>query len=541
MRTSFGSMSALSIGALVALVAVACAPSIPENIPPQAPASLSGPAFDRGPLYTPPDEGPAGVVLHILHTNDLHGQIHPRKSSGLAADAPADVGGVNALAGYVTRVRQEAGEDKVLLVDSGDIFAGTPEGNLTRGRVMIELMNALDYDAMALGNHEFDLGIEALAALTAAAEFPVLAANVAPKGEARATLPARTIVSRAGLRIGIVGVISTRTPLMTHKEAGAAYDFGDPQVAINDAVGALSGEGVDLVIVLSHLGIDEEVPLLDKLQAPVVALFGGHSHTQVDPMKVSESTGVVYLQTRGKASAVNHLILEVVEGVVTVRQGGPVALVAQDWPSHAAVTEIVSKYAPDIEAVMAEGVGRCKDSLERTREDIESSTLGNFVADVMRQRASAELALTNKTGLRANLDVGQVTIRSLYEVAPFDNTIVTVKLTGQQLRELMEFAGRESRTYLEISGGALTYDLQRPEGDRITAFKVGGKNLDPKKTYLVATNSFLAEGGDGHATFTQGERSDTGVLQRDALIEWLRKEKTCPPLKDVKDARINKK
>ena len=533
-KPASGTASSLTLAVTLTIAALACGPPFPHHLPPQAPASLSGPAFDKAPLYPDegdPSEGP--VVVHVLHTNDMHGQVHPRKARWLNKVAPPDVGGVNALGGYIEKVREEVGEDNLLLLDSGDIFAGTPEGNLTKGQIMIEIMNSLSYDAMALGNHEFDQGVGVLKGLADKAEFPILAANIysksTPEGEkvSNSVVPV-TIIEKAGVRFGIIGAISKRTPEMTHRDAASAFDFEDPLTGITDAIGTLKAEGVDAIIVLSHVGRDEELPIIDALSSPVVAVLGGHSHSHVDPMVRSEKTGIVYLQTGGKTASINHLVLKIHGKKVSAERGGPVLLLSSEWDTHTEVTEIVARYSPKIEKTMSETVGKCREALTRTRGEIGSSSLGNYVTDVMRKASGADVAITNKTGIRANLDPGPVTVRSLYEVAPFDNSIVTVKLTGAQLKEVMEYAGATSRTYLEISGATVSYDLDKPEGQRVVGIKVKGKAVKGDATYSVATNSFLADGGDGHETFTRGARTNTDTMLRDALIDALRKSKTCP-------------
>lgn len=526
---------ALALAGAMALTfgAAACFTPIPDNIPPQAPASLAGPAFDRSPLYEGPQQADGPVTLHILHTNDMHGQVFPRKGTWINSGSPPDVGGANALAGYVTQVRQEAGESHVALFDSGDIFAGTPEGNLTRGMIMVDLMNMLGYDAMALGNHEFDQGVEVLAELGQAARFPILAANIYPKStpegeKVKGVVAPLTIINKGGKRIGVVGVISPQTPQMTHKDAAAAFDFDEPATAIEDAVSTLKVEGADLIVVLSHVGVDDEVKLADAAPQGVTAILGGHSHTQIDPPRRSEN-GVYYLQTRGKTSAIDHLIVDIDGEKVEVREAKSVPLMAADWPVHPETAEVMARYVPEIEKVMGAELGQCDKGLTRGdgRRDLISSGLGNFVTDVMRKSARADVALTNKSGTRADLDAGPVTVRDLYEVAPFDNTIVNVKLTGAQLQAVMEYAAENPRTYLEISGAQVVYDLSKPVGSRVVSIKVGTRALDPKATYTVATNSFLADGGDGHKTFTQGTAQDTGVLLRDAMAKFFEKEKAC--------------
>lgn len=498
---------------------LACGTPDGSGIPPQSPASLSGPAFDTSPLY-PPDT-PDSVEIHILHTNDLHGQVHPRKGKG----------GFNALFAYVGGVRAE--QPNVLLVDSGDVWAGTPEGNLTRGKLPADLMNALKYDAMALGNHEFDNGIEDLASFSKAVNFPILAANVLPKpgdlgDKASNAVTPLMLVEVGGVKVGLVGLIAPKTPEMTHSEAGAAFDFGDPLVGLQDAVGTLKADGARFVIVLSHLGVEDEKVLAAKAPPEVVAILGGHSHTPLDPPYRDDDTGVIVMQSGSKTAGIDHLVLEITDEGVRVKDGKLVTLGGKDWPQSPEVEEILGRYSPTIEELMGREVGSCDKPLRRVRGKIRSSTLGNWITDIMRASTGADIALHNKTGIRADLEAGKVSVRALYEVAPFDNTIVVVELTGEQLIGLIDNAGASGRTFLEGSNLKVRYDTKAEAGKRLKeAIIVGGKPVDPKRTYKVATNSFLASGGDGHVIFTRGKHETDGKLLRDALIEHLEKNGGC--------------
>ncbi len=499
-------------------LAVACSTPSPRGLPPQSPAKFSGPEFDTSELQQEEEAPTETTMLHILHTNDMHGQVYPRKGKG----------GINAVAGYIQKVRGEVGEDKVLLVDSGDFFAGTPEGNLTEGKIMIDIMNTLGYDAMAVGNHEFDLGIQVMVDLASQAKFPFLLANayandgdLGPKA-ADAIKPV-TIIERAGTKIGIVGLLAQDTPQMTHKQTGEALTFFGPATAAQDAIGTLKAEGAQLINVLSHVGKENEMKMADSLPSDITGIFGGHSHTAIDPMYRSESTGIVYVQTGAKASGINHVTLEIGAEGAKVVDGKLIPLKADDWQDHPPVAEIINRYKPEIEKVMSESLGTCAKELTRTRGDIKSSTLGNWMTNIMKLRTKADIAIQNKTGIRANLPAGELKMRNLYEVAPFGNELVKMSLTGQQISDLFEYAGREDRHNLETNGIKVVYNLKKEAGKRVVSLKVGNKPINLKKTYTVVTNSFLADGGDGHQTFTQGtKRNKTGIVLRDALAQYMR-------------------
>lgn len=514
---------ALPLAATCALWA--CSTPLAPHIPPQASPSLSGPAFDTSGLYPPEEAAQQGAprVLHVLHTNDMHGQVRPHRGQG----------GADALAGYVQKVRQEHGDEDVLLLDAGDIFMGTPEGTLTQGALMVDLMNLLRYDAMTLGNHEFDQGSEVLAQIGERAKFPLLAANVLPRGGAvsdrvAAHVQPLTIIERGGVKIAVIGLITPTTPNITHKDASAAFDFGEPLVAVRDALSTARAEGADFAIVLSHVGKEGEEALAAQLQpGDVPLILGGHSHTAIDPMFQSPS-GVSYIQTGAKLSAISHVTIELGAEGPKVTGGRLVPLQAADWGPDPQVAEIMGRYSPDIEKLMSEVVGRCEVALPRDVDHGGSSPLGNLITDAMLAEAKADLALHNKTGIRSDLTVGDVQMRDLFEIAPFGNSVVKVKLTGAQVRQLLEGSLGRGRQNLEISGAWVVYDMSQPAGARIKSLKIGAKAAEDKKVYTLATNSYLAGGGDGMELLRDAAgKQDTGVLLRDALKAWLKGGKGC--------------
>jgi len=522
----------LALWLALAMVLTSCGGPPAPGIPPQAPSRLSGPEVDTSSLVA--SEAPATRTLHVLHVNDFHGQIYPRKGVWLDEAHPPDVGGANAVAGYVAKIRAEAGPENVILLDSGDIYSGTPEGDMTGGLYIVEYMNALQFDAMALGNHEFDRGPDVLVGIGKEAQFPILSANVLPKsGEVAKSvygvLKPVAVVERAGLKIGLVGVTAEDTPAMTHKFAGEALEFGDARVAIGDAVGTLKADGADFVLVLSHLGKEVDEPMLDSLPNEVLAVLGGHSHTGIDP-PLKSASGKVYMQTWGKGSGIDHMVIEVGADGPRVVEARLVPLMAADWQPSPLLAPIEAKYNAKIAGIMDEPLGECKEGLRRG-DKIVSSVMGNFITDVFREVGKAELGVTNKSGVRADIPPGPVTMRSVHSVAPFGNTIVVVELTGAQLLKELEFAGSKGVANLELSGGEVTYDMDKAVGSRVKSAKVGGKALDPKKVYKVATNSFLAEGGDGHGAFAEGKATDTGIVDKEALASWFRAHKVCAPVK----------
>jgi 5'-nucleotidase/UDP-sugar diphosphatase len=465
----------------------------------------------------------ASLSLTILHTNDIHGQVLP------PAKGP---GGLVALGRTIRqeRDRARARGDAVLLLDAGDIFKGTPEGDLTNGQSVMAWMNHVGYDAMAIGNHEFDHGLDVVAKLCEAAKFPVLGANVTdgkggPRpawlglGDAsvgpnlRGCAIVRTLESKGGgkARVGVVGLTTSHMREVTLAGVTGPLEFADEVEVLTQVLDALGP--VDLVVLVDHCGLDADREIAAALPGRIDVIVGGHSHTRLPEGKRAGSTLIT--QTGSRSAAL---------GVVRV-QLGPAAsgarAVTSDAGLVAAGDDLEAALAPWIEEVGKKAdreVGHVTVDLKRAGEG--STLLGNLHVDLMRAATGADLAFHNRTGIRADIGHGAVRWRDVYGVAPFGNTVSTLRMTGADVRALLEGMLGKSSMFLEVGGAIVLVDRSRPEGERVVECAVGGAPLDPAKVYLVATNNFLAPGGDGHVAFTRGtELKDTGKVLLDLLLE----------------------
>ncbi|RMG07041.1 MAG: bifunctional metallophosphatase/5'-nucleotidase [Planctomycetota bacterium] len=506
------------------------------------------------------------VGLTVLHTNDLHGHVLGR------GERPAD-GGLVALGRAIFQARDEARArgDGVLLLDAGDLWQGTPEGNLTSGEVVVAWLNRMGYDAVVVGNHEFDHGVAALVRLASLAEQPWLACNlleeasgVRPGWLGRGSSPETPDRLRgAGLvkivrcgdvdvRVGIVGVTSADTEQLTAAGRTEGLRFRDEVRAVEDALAALPP--VDVVLLLSHAGLEEpagagsswggpDVRLAAAFDGRVDVVIGGHSHTRLESgLRVG---GVLVAQAGANGEALGQIRLRLrpprptgpragrplVEASASLRPPGD-DLYETLAPYLRAVEEQVGLPPGGLEGA-AEPVGELTAPLRRSME-YESSALGNLVTDLMRgvsQDPPIDVAFQNKTGLRADLEAGPIAWRDIYEVAPFGNTVVTLLLRGADLRDLLEGMLRAPKSLLEFSGLEVVCDPARPLGERLVSVAVGGRPLDDEAIYVVATSDFLAAGGDGHEAFTRGlHPRDTGVRTRDLLLRYFaERAKVSPP------------
>ncbi|MDH3591865.1 MAG: bifunctional metallophosphatase/5'-nucleotidase [Planctomycetota bacterium] len=461
------------------------------------------------------------VRLILLHTNDVHGQLRPLPPSprrGFLRTKPA--GGFAHLATMVRNIRKTAKASGAftLLLDGGDIYQGTPIGNESRGKAVVDAMNALGYDAGALGNHEFDFGRKVLDALIDRATFPFLAANMSGHEKIKPYIVIDK--PRAPCKIAIIGLITPATPYITTRTATKGLSFTDPIPVLR----ALRKEVVaDLYVVVSHCGKDDEFKMARNVDG-IAAIIGGHSHSPY----VVNIEGTVAVQTHTRSLSLGRIDLELDPESFAVRSGAGRQLIVDPGavPADPAITKIIEHYGKDLDKKLEEVVGTVTGPLRRDRRH-RSCSAGNWMADVMRTSGKADIGFMNKGGVRAEIEAGDVTFGDVYRIMPFDNVVTAMDLTGAEVLALLtrHFATRGA---LDWSGLAVDV-VPGKKGYRVAAVTVGGVALDPKKTYRVATNSFMAAGGDGYKTFRAGRNRFFGRLVREALADDLRARSPLTP------------
>ncbi len=375
-------------------------------------------------------------------------------------------------------------------------------------------MNLLGYDALAIGNHEFDAGPAALGRLAALARFPWLSANLDEAESGRPPGFVRAAVEKevAGVRVALVGLTAEDTQRISLPPLTAGFRFRPALDAARAEVAVARERGAEVVVIVSHCGAESDRAIAAAVPG-IDAIVGGHSHRALDPPHVDPRTGTIVAATDGRGTALGRLrlVYDRERRAVVERAGEVIECRSADWPPHEPTERLIAAYAVTINAIMDVPLGVAEEDLIRV-PGFASSELGSWVADVMREAVGADVALTNKTGLRADIPKGAIRLREVYQVSPFGNTCVTLRLSGRELRQAIEFSLSDPALALEVSGLTVRYDLERPRGDRAVAIWVGGEPLDLDRAYTVVTNSFLASGGDGHRTLAGGrDRRDTGL------------------------------
>lgn len=465
--------------------------------------------------------GPRMVQLTILSTNDIHGGLE-QVSKDRGSDRP--IGGAAWLAAAIETERAK-NPDGTILLDGGDIYQGTALSNLTEGRATIHALNAMDYDAAALGNHEFDWGIPIMVDRIEQAEFPMLAANVFLKetGDRPAWATPYTVVERQGVKIAILGLITPNTPSVTMPDNVAHLDFADPVAIANHWIPILVPDLADAVVLLCHIGgfqRDGEISghMLDLARGAEgeIAVVGGHTHQRV--AGVVDDT--VLLEAGSSMRWLGRADLTFDRETRTVTQArAEVLTVFADGDPDQEVAGIVASYRDEVAPQLERVIGRATTELWARRQECP---MGSLIADIMKDEAGTDFAFQNPGGVRSSIPEGEIRYQDVYAVMPFDNTIVTLELTGAEVMQLLEESVGDG-SFLHVGGLRYTSDYSRPRGARIVALTTAeDEPIDPGTTYSVAVNNFMAQGGDSLPTVTNREGAkETGVLVRDAMVRWI--------------------
>ncbi len=479
------------------------------------------------------------LQIRILHVNDFHGFAEPYKPIG----SDEMLGGISSLAARAEELRKEK---LSLLLSAGDMIQGNNWTNLFQGESVMELMNEMRFDAMVVGNHEFDFGQDVLRKRISEAKFPVLGANV----EGLDPLKPYFIIELKGIKIGIIGLVTEDVPATTHPKNVAGLRFFSPFDIVEKYVKELKGK-THLIVVLSHIGHPGDRMIAEKMKG-VDVIVGGHSHAKVTkPVKVDD-TIIVQAWEHGKALGVLDLTLR--DGKITSVEGRLEEIKPKAGKEDQKVLAIVEKYKQRMSAVLNDKVGEVDVDLDGERKSVRrgETNLGNFIADILRELSKADIAIINGGAIRASIKKGEIKVKDIYTSLPFDNYIVAIKLTGRQIREALEHGvsavEEEEGRFPQISGLTFKYSPSGEKGLRVKEIFAAGQPINNEKEYIVATNDFLAVGGDGYKVFGEaiktskdfsviggtmkGEKvvySHSGKWVRDGVVEYIRERGRIAP------------
>jgi 5'-nucleotidase len=547
------------------------------------------------------------VQLRIIAINDFHGHLEPGDNAVQVPD-PDDParnvslrsGGAAHLAAHIRQLRAE--QPHSIVVSSGDLIGGSPLiSGLFLDEPTIEVMNAIGLDLNAVGNHEFDRGAQELLRIVGGgcrtdaagdsvscasrsrnytgARFPFIAANIDDR-EGRPLFMPAVIRRFDGVQVGFIGAVTRRTPSIVQPAGIAGLRFSGEAQAINTAAEQLRRQGVKAIVAVIHEGGDADGGFNDcanprgaifdierQLDPDIDVVLSAHTHrgyrcvikdrlviqgasfgrlVSVVDLSIDRTSGEVM---RDRTRARNLPVPNDLSGLARLQKAYPAL------PPDPEVAAIVEHYRERSAPLADRTVGRLSDVFDREPAPGGDHALGRLIADshlAATREQGAVIAFTNPGGIRTDLiphsEQGTVTYGDLYAVQPFGNALVTVTLTGTQLRNLLEqqWSARNAerpRILQPSRGFSYAWDPARPAGTRVIgdSMRLNGQSIAADGNYRVTFNSFLAGGGDGFRVLRDGRDAEGGPLDIEALVIYVRRASADQPLRPDRTARIERR
>jgi len=514
---------------------------------------------------------PADYTLNILHINDWHSRIESNNAYESTCSDEEEtegkcIGGAARLVTATADRRKALEGQNVLLLNGGDNFQGSLFYTTYKGAAEAEFLNQMKFDAMTVGNHEFDDGEDALVPFLEKVEFPVLSANVHPNARSRVgdRIRPSVVIEVGGQKIGIVGAVTTDTREIA--SPGPDIAIADDIENITREAEKLEAEGVDKIIALTHVGYPRDKEMIAKIPG-VDVVVGGHTHSLLSnsdpkaegpyPTMVDNPGGYKVPVTQAASYSKYLGEFKVVfddAGVVKAASGDPLLLDKSIAPDAAVLARIEELAAP-IEELKNKEVAETTRPIDGSRDNCRAREceMGNLVSDAILDRVKNQgvtIVFQNGGGLRASIDGGVITMGEVLTVLPFQNTLATFQLSGKDIVASLEHGvsgvGEGKGQFPQVAGLRYRFDKSvAPYGGRITSVEVmeGGSwsPIDEAKTYLVATNNFTRGGGDGYELFANNAVNayDFGPGLEQVVADYLAAHRPYTPALDGRITEVS--
>lgn len=455
--------------------------------------------------------GAQGTEITILHTNDLHGRI----TQGL---------GLAEVATMVEEFRLE--NPNTLLFDAGDTVHGLPIVNLFEGRSMIDLMNAIGFDAMAAGNHDFNFGLERLLELNEAADFPIMGANVV-RENGDSVLDGYEIFEKDGVRIGVFGLATPETMYRTHPRNVAGIQFASPSEVAAELVAHLQPQ-TDIIIALGHLGVNPSsfyTSLAVINQVPGIDLFiDGHSHTLFAEGTMVGDTLLVSTGAHNQHFGVVNLVVQ--DGELSSANARTISEAEANAHPSERILNMVSEFQADVEEMGREVIGATSVRLEGDRVPVRTgeTNLGSLSADIILAATDADISMINSGSIRDSIEAGPITMGDIQRVFAFGGLLEVRLMTGEAILEALEHGTRnfpnEDGGFPQVGGVRFDINTSNPAGSRVENVYIGGQPLDLTREYRLAVGDFMGGGGDGYTMIAAAPMVGEFMDVREAIIAY---------------------
>lgn len=466
-------------------------------------------------------------TIRFLHFNDSYRIVPVRGLGGFAE-----------LSTLINRQRAEAAQAgwPTVLTHGGDLISPSLMSGLTKGKQMIELVNLLGLNIAVLGNHEFDHGADILRQRMTESQFPWLAANVVgPDGKPFGSATATAVAQIGKFKVGFFGVVTPEARL--YIRGSIPVTFKPFLQTAKAAVALLKQRQVDIIVAVTHMDIEQDVTLARQVKG-VHLVLGGHEHIPIQfligsTLILKAGTNAEYLGIVDLAIAKSGNRVKVVPSWRLIAVRGV--------PPDPKVKAVVDRYVGAMDKRLGGVIGRTATELDSRSSAVRAreAAIGNLIADALVAATGADVALVNGGGIRGDTvyKAGQdLTAKDILTELPFNNSVLVLETPGKTILAALEHGlskvGSQQGRFPHVAGMQVLFDPSRPPGKRVRSVTIGGKPIDPEATYKLATNAFLAGGGDGYGMFRDLKRLVTeanGPAMTNTVIDYIKSRKTVAP------------
>ncbi|MFZ2959694.1 MAG: 5'-nucleotidase C-terminal domain-containing protein [Candidatus Ozemobacteraceae bacterium] len=453
------------------------------------------------------------------------------------------MGGAEFVAARIDASIQSLQGEPCNVISLGNEISGSPETYFTKGEAALEALNAYRLDAMLVGNIDFSFGAQRLSELAGKARFPFIATNIKEEGTGLPPgwlLPEKMLSPGNGLRIALVGLCPAQTPELTARGNVSGLSFHNPDEEIRTRIAKLRSAGADVVILLTLLDRSrmspEEWEVVQGLKPDVILMVDFNAEAPAPQMVNGILVKTINGYNQGREIDLLHLDIGMESPRIASFSSVRIPVLCEEITPDDAVASAVQTVAAKIEQVKSERIVDFATDAERDYD--RECPIGDLVADSMRFLFRSDLAIQNSGGVQSNIRKGTFTLGDLFNVLPFDNDVVALDLTGQDLLELFTLSSSLKRGCLQISGAKYVFSNRSLDDFDLKSVTIGGAPLVATRTYRITTNSFLADGGDEYRPFKRGRNLQVGPLQREVVRGYLQLLGASGPISLATDGRI---
>lgn len=444
-----------------------------------------------------------GIDITIIHTNDTHG--------GIVQNDKKKIIGYSKISSYVSAIKNS--HKNVLLIDAGDCLHGQIITGVSKGDIAIKIMNAMKYNYMVPGNHDFNYGLNRLIELSNKANFKVLAANIFNKNGAR-VFEDNDIFEMDGVKIGVFGIATPETMYKTNPANVKDLIFGDPVKCAKEQVEILKANNCDVIIAIAHLGVNPEsagynaYDLRDKVDG-IDLIIDGHSHTPLSKIEQAKDKPMITSAGGyGEFIGVTELTINDGEKIVESKNIGIDDL--KQVENDKTIDSIIRNAEIEMKNILSKPIGRTDVTLNGKQTTVNETNLSKLLVDSVLDETKADMVILNGGCIRDDIQAGTITVNDLLTVFPFGHYVVTKSMKGEDIIKALEYGFSSlpdaARKLPRIANAKCVIDPNAEKMHKIKSLEINGEPIIPDKIYTVATNDFLAIGGDGYSYIANGTR-----------------------------------